>query len=175
MPVELLVLLLLVSGLGLSAARTLQGKQLLLAGSATALCGCVQQGLRCMHDDQLNDMIRLNLCVAAGGVAREYFIAVETVEWQYADPAYNFCYGRNYSFDENAVVRTASADHVSPSARIELQNMPHPFNPATDGDRWHDLKLLFTSHDGHSIQPHPVTLEARTSLTIPPRETKSVV
>lgn len=57
------------------------------------------------------------MCFTAGGVSREYFIAVETVEWQYADPAYNFCYGRNYSFDENAVVRTASAEHVSPSAR----------------------------------------------------------
>ncbi len=45
MPVELLVLL-LVSGLGLSAARTLQGEQLLIAAPAMALCGCVQQGLQ---------------------------------------------------------------------------------------------------------------------------------
>jgi len=66
-------------------------------------------------------------------VSREYFIAAETVEWQYADPAYNFCYGRNYSFDENAKVRTGPADHVSPAATSSSRTMPHPSNPRTDG------------------------------------------
>ena len=73
-------------------------------------------------------MITFELCIAAGGVSREYFIAVETVKWQYADPAYNFCYGRNYSFDENAVVRPAPAAHVSPPTLSSSRAFHHPCN-----------------------------------------------
>ena len=92
---------------------------------------------------------------AAGGVSREYFIAVETVEWQYADPAYNFCYGRNYSFDENAIVRSAPAASVPLPTPTSSRALPHPFSHRTDVMSCSLCVHVTREHSKHSATPRP--------------------
>jgi hypothetical protein len=38
--------------------------------------------------------------LAAAPVTREYWIAAETVQWEYAPADVNLCYGRNYTATE---------------------------------------------------------------------------